>query len=755
MVFCIHTDFTNWPEITEEELVRLQSSIISVRYCAPRSAPSVGGDEYSGFPSGEGRGIQHGSLNLPINCAPLVIYVQRPEPLSSSISQWHCIGTAKISNIEVKLPPLGNLIPRSICSALLTIPVEQGWYRFPSAPGACRENCRGNEAPTPRCRIVWKDAELKNENQMDLFSVVHLSKPKQVTEGVRPLRDGEEPLLESTAGRTMELVLEQPEVDSTDVLAPTPLRSVPSVTVDPPRPDATSIGSLEDADVAEVDIWVENAKGYPMIWCGRRQRGAHFSLGLSTSTEEETPGASPTLAAKEVTETPPPNVEATSDSSAPVTHAAPSPPQTLGPKSSRPDYTEGRGDPLAKDTVADAHAEAESFESYAQNLCRGKNALLGVKGEEQHLLCFMDDLSPESGGLIESKRRSYANLSIDVRRGQASLGMFEVVPQARVRQKRLTLARHATEGAEAQPDYFLKPDVAQLQVPIFASPCDILNPFPLEKEVPLKESLEAHAIRLAKKKGVKGKAILCGVGAAHLPRSDGVPVSVATVSPKDSELLGKLEELDSRTQVAVQARYEFSTASMLDLGRSLIEELDMDADISLVPPHAEIQEKISDETEVLLEEEEATEIVQDQGSEVQEERLGHEEAIRLQEQINKEERKRIARDAEIAKQLQEEYDKAIKKEVVTEVDTAHVIDWNDPSVIRSSEGLKRSVKMCEEKTDDKRTRTEEVLELAQEQTDEEPKTDELSQEQLNQMVIIVQDEGMNVEALQTKYPIIE
>ncbi|GJS67687.1 hypothetical protein Tco_0682252 [Tanacetum coccineum] len=162
-------------------------------------------------------------------------------------------------------------------------------------------------------------------------------------------------------------------------------------------------------------------------------------------------------------------------------------------------------------------------------------------------------------------------------------------------------------------------------------------------------------------------------------------------------------------------------------GRSLIEELDMDADISLVPPHAEIQEKISDETEVLLEEEEATKIVQDQGSgekgeqevstaagslvyirrsekkkkdkgkailiedesvqkkskkQEQEERLGHEEAIRLQEQINEEERKRIARDAEIAKQLQEEYDKAGKKEGVTEVDTAHVIDWNDPSVIR-------------------------------------------------------------------------
>ncbi|GJT62509.1 hypothetical protein Tco_1006042 [Tanacetum coccineum] len=106
----------------------------------------------------------------------------------------------------------------------------------------------------------------------------------------------------------------------------------------------------------------------------------------------------------------------------------------------------------------------------------------------------------------------------------------------------LTLARHATEGAEGQPDYFLKPDVAQLQVPIFARPRDILNPFALEREIPLKETLEAHAIRHAKKKGVKGKAILCGVGAAHIPRSDGVPVSVATVSPKDSELLGKLEE---------------------------------------------------------------------------------------------------------------------------------------------------------------------------------------------------------------------
>ncbi|GJR06173.1 hypothetical protein Tco_0529157 [Tanacetum coccineum] len=43
----------------------------------------------------------------------------------------------------------------------------------------------------------------------------------------------------------------------------------------------------------------------------------------------------------------------------------------------------------------------------------------------------------------------------------------------------------------------------------------------------------------------------------------------------------------------------------------------------------------------------------------------------------------------------------------------------------------------------------------QEQSDEEPKADELSQEQLQQLMIIVPEEGMNVESLQTKYPIID
>lgn len=43
----------------------------------------------------------------------------------------------------------------------------------------------------------------------------------------------------------------------------------------------------------------------------------------------------------------------------------------------------------------------------------------------------------------------------------------------------LTLGRHILEDAEAQSDFFLKPDESQLQVPVFAQPRDILNPFVL------------------------------------------------------------------------------------------------------------------------------------------------------------------------------------------------------------------------------------------------------------------------------------
>ncbi|GJV90843.1 hypothetical protein Tco_1538656, partial [Tanacetum coccineum] len=454
---------------------------------------------------------------------------------------------------------------------------------------------------------------------MDLFSVVQLSKPKLVTVGVRPLRDGEEPLLESTAGRTMELVLEQPEDESTDVLAPTPLRSVPGATVEPPRRDVTSVGSSEDVDVAgaeseagKVDYGLKRKRTISDDGAGTSKRVRYVSPGGSTSTEEET-------------ETPPLNVEATSDSSAPVTHAGQSPPQTspltaddisrrdreTGSKAFdgmpvdqlmeefdmvtaqqaalvaqlRARFSSERSQSVQKDEeilllktqLAEAQAEAESSRSYAQKLAEEKMALL-VKVEQEradsadykaschwavkYLEGGKNNLAPRtrylpvagrwlishgSAGLaamstLESQevKQSFGDVvKCALARGTGyndnayeelvaameAMKLLELPQIAQLERDQdypidvimagLTLARHAAEGAEAQPDYFLKPDMAQLL---------------------------AHTIRLAKKKGVKGKAILCGVGAAHIPRSDGIPVSVATVSPKDSDLLGKLEE---------------------------------------------------------------------------------------------------------------------------------------------------------------------------------------------------------------------
>ncbi|GKB79069.1 hypothetical protein Tco_0945964 [Tanacetum coccineum] len=406
--------------------------------------------------------------------------------------------------------------------------------------------------------------------------------------------------------RMMELVLEHPEVEGTDVLAPIPLRSVPGATAEPPRLDATSVGSSEDADVAgaeseagEVDSRLKRKRATSDDGAGTSKRVRHVSLGGSTSTEEETPeegtpDAPPMLAAKEVTETPPPNVEATSDSSAPVTHA-----QAALVAQLRARFSSERSQSVQKDEeilrlktqLADAQAEAESSRSYAQKLAEEKMALL-VKVEQERAnsadykaSCHWAVKYLEGGknnhfaGLDEFRQRVVAErrwlishglrlaamstlesqevkqsfgdvVKCALARGKAEVveelhekGLL-TVPAAQVPgyndkayeelvaameamkllelphiaqlerdqdypieviMAGLTLARHASEGAEGQPDYFLKPDVAQLQVPIFSRPRDILNPFALEREIPLKESLEAHAIRLAKKKGVRGR----------------------------------------------------------------------------------------------------------------------------------------------------------------------------------------------------------------------------------------------------------
>ncbi|GJS26588.1 hypothetical protein Tco_0487208 [Tanacetum coccineum] len=64
--------------------------------------------------------------------------------------------------------------------------------------------------------------------------------------------------------------------------------------------------------------------------------------------------------------------------------------------------------------------------------------------------------------------------------------------------------------------------------------------------------------------------------------------------------------------------------------------------------------------------------------ELEQEQLSYAEAIRLEEQMNEEQRAQIARDEEIARQWDEEE----RKRAMDEAKTTKKIDWNDPSVIR-------------------------------------------------------------------------
>ena len=63
---------------------------------------------------------------------------------------------------------------------------------------------------------------------MDLFGMVKLTKPTQVTVGVRPLREGEVPVLEATAGHLFEPVQEESSDVAQPLLNATPVQIVPA-----------------------------------------------------------------------------------------------------------------------------------------------------------------------------------------------------------------------------------------------------------------------------------------------------------------------------------------------------------------------------------------------------------------------------------------------------------------------------------------------------------------------------------------------
>ncbi|GJR19177.1 hypothetical protein Tco_0967704 [Tanacetum coccineum] len=165
---------------------------------------------------------------------------------------------------------------------------------------------------------------------------------------------------------------------------------------------------------------------------------------------------------------------------------------------------------------------------------------------------------------------------------------------------------------------------------------------------------------------------------------------------------------------------------------------------------------------------------------LEQERLGHEEAIRLQEHINDEENQRIARDAKIAKQLQEEFNRARQEqEVVAEADQAHDIDWSDPAMLRfhalqnrsfsvakdqnnafvpkdseiEKEVMKRLGFDFQQKSSKKRSREDSDEDNAKKQKLEDDAEKRELRDSIN--VVLRDDIAIDVESLSTKYPIVD
>ncbi|GKB21960.1 hypothetical protein Tco_0855883 [Tanacetum coccineum] len=135
----------------------------------------------------------------------------------------------------------------------------------------------------------------------------------------------------------------------------------------------------------------------------------------------------------------------------------------------------------------------------------------------------------------------------------------------------------------------------------------------------------------------------------------------------------------------------------------------------------------------------------------EQERLGFEVAVRLQVELEEEERQRIA--MRLQAEEREKYTEAEQVRMLAEL-----INQRKSEVDRAVPKLAvgSSKRAAEEELDQessKTQKTDEGLELAKEPRDKE--ADELSQEELQQMMIIVPEQGMNFEALQTKYLIID
>ncbi|GJR40148.1 hypothetical protein Tco_1215832 [Tanacetum coccineum] len=153
--------------------------------------------------------------------------------------------------------------------------------------------------------------------------------------------------------------------------------------------------------------------------------------------------------------------------------------------------------------------------------------------------------------------------------------------------------------------------------------------------------------------------------------------------------------------------------------------------------------------------------------ELEQERLSYAEALRLEEQMNEEQRAQIARDAEIARQWEEEE----KKKAMDEAKTTKEIDWNDPSTKevkkqKSPEKERSTEKIVEEEAGTQEERKEAVNEPAAKRKKSIPRKTtrkrqklevDTEKEELKTFLDIVprEEAPIDIESLSTKFPIVD
>ncbi|GJS11675.1 hypothetical protein Tco_0368471 [Tanacetum coccineum] len=318
--------------------------------------------------------------------------------------------------------------------------------------GKVGESLPRDERPPPGSYSM-EDAELINEkNQMDLFRVWFiLVSPSWWTTGVRPLRDWWRALFwKVTQGAQWNLWLEQPEVESLIVIGHHTTASVPGATLETPQApqaDATRFGSLEDADVA--------------------------------GAESETGEVDSRLKRK----------RATSDDGAGTSKRARHQAALVAQLRAR--FSSERSQSVQKDEeILLLKTQVSPESGGAVEKQEEKLRKLNIEYDEElypHMLSAIVERRRKGGGLHEKKLLTVPAAQVpgyndnayeELVAAMETMKLLELPHIAQLERDQdypidvimagLTLARHATEGAEAQPDYFLKPDVAQLQVPIFA-----------------------------------------------------------------------------------------------------------------------------------------------------------------------------------------------------------------------------------------------------------------------------------------------